>query len=207
MHWKAINKIIGNIDIYWLDFILKGHLADDAKVLDIGCGEGRNIQYLLQHDYDVFGVDIDPLAIKYLRLLAKANNTPSPEARFQLMNAQKLLFPAQSFDVVISSAVLHFSKSNDEFFCQWDEMLRVLKPGGLLFIRTMTDHFLENSANRDSTINQGVYKFPSGERRFLVSDELMKNITLKGNVDWIEPSKYVNVSGSHTMGVFVLEKK
>ncbi|MFT6035883.1 MAG: hypothetical protein ACI9XJ_001459, partial [Marivirga sp.] len=39
------------------------------------------------------------------------------------------------------------------------------------------------------------------------SDELMKNITLKGNVDWIEPSKYVNVSGSHTMGVFVLEKK
>ncbi|MFT4740751.1 MAG: tellurite methyltransferase, partial [Marivirga sp.] len=36
MHWKAINKIIGNIDIYWLDFILKGHLADDAKVLDIG---------------------------------------------------------------------------------------------------------------------------------------------------------------------------
>ena len=50
----------GPIDIYLFDQILRGRIARGMRVLDAGCGSGRNLVYLLREGYEVFGVDADP---------------------------------------------------------------------------------------------------------------------------------------------------
>ncbi len=188
MHWTAINKLLGNIDIYWLDFILKGHLPDDAKILDAGCGEGRNLYYLMQMGYDVFGVDQSPEAIQFMHILAKQLKLSDYQARFQKMEIERLRFPNEIFDVVISSAVLHFAKDRAHFIQMLTEMLRVLKPQGKLFLRCMT----ENHQNE--------------HERFLLNDELMQYCCRKFSLELLEPEKRIQVAGVRSMGTYFFHK-
>jgi ubiquinone/menaquinone biosynthesis C-methylase UbiE len=188
MHWKAINKLLGNIDIYWLDFILKGYLSDDAKILDAGCGEGRNLFYCMQMGYDVFGVDRNPEAIQFLQILAKQFKVPDYEARFQQMDLVRLRFPDNTFDVVISSAVLHFAENQQHFLQMLSEKVRVLKPGGKLFVRSMTEnHQIE-------------------EERFTINDELLAYFCKEFGLELMEPVKSVQVGKVRSMGTFFLRK-
>ncbi len=204
MHWKELNKTIGNIDIYWLDFILKGYLKDDARVLDVGCGEGRNLIYCMQNSYNVFGIDKDPRAIDYIRLVAKTLQIDNLEGRFRLMDAKKMIFPDQSFDVVLSSAMFHFAESRADFKSMWSECLRVIKPGGIFFVRTMTSHY--NSEADDTVSTGGIYTFADGQKRYLLNAHFIKNISAKYNLEWIEPFKYVVVDEKYAMAVLVLRK-
>ena len=47
----------GSIDIYLFDQLLKGRIAPGMKLLDAGCGSGRNLVYFLRSNFDVYGVD------------------------------------------------------------------------------------------------------------------------------------------------------
>ncbi len=188
VHWKAINKLLGNIDIYWLDFILKGYLPDNAKILDAGCGEGRNLIYCMQKGYDVFGVDTNPEAIQLMHILAKQYKIPDYEARFQKMDIERLRFPDDIFDVVISSAVLHFAHNEEHFIQMLSEMIRILKPEGKLFLRCMTENNQEEN------------------ERFLLSDELLHFCCNKFSLELLEPHKSVRVGQIRSMGTFLLRK-
>ena len=50
----------GAIDIYLFDQLLQGRIGRGMRVLDGGCGSGRNQVYSLREGYEVFGVDLDP---------------------------------------------------------------------------------------------------------------------------------------------------
>lgn len=189
MHWTALNKLLGNIDIYWLDFILKGYLSDDAKILDAGCGEGRNLIYCMQQGYDVFGVDNNNDAIQYLRIVARQFKIPNYEARFQQMDLTNLRFPDSSFDVIISSAVLHFANNKDHFLQMFSEMTRVLKSGGKLFVRCMTENYQEEN------------------ERFILGNKLLLFCCEEFNLELMEPGKSVKVGDIRAMGTFLLRKK
>ena len=54
----------GEIDIYLFDQLLRGRLVPGTRILDVGCGSGRNLVYLLRAGYQVFGVDPDPGSIQ-----------------------------------------------------------------------------------------------------------------------------------------------
>jgi len=204
MNWKELNKLLGNIDIYWLDFILKGHLNDNARVLDVGCGEGRNLIYCMRHGHDVFGIDKDELSIQYVRHVAKSFKVRDCEGRFQQMNASKLIFPDQSFDVVLSSAVFHFANNIDEFNAMLSEAIRVLRPGGYLFIRSMTDHFLTDLQRQEMDTN--IYLFSTGGKRFLIDKAILESFTHKFGMKWVEPAKYVVIENARSMGTLILQK-
>ena len=60
----------GQIDIYLFDQLLRGRIRRGMRILDAGCGDGRNLVYLLREGYDVFGADADSLAIENVRRLA-----------------------------------------------------------------------------------------------------------------------------------------
>ena len=70
MQLSNVNQYFGNVDIYLLDLILKNRFTLSMKVLDAGCGEGRNLVYFLNAGFNVFGVDIDPKAINAVRFVA-----------------------------------------------------------------------------------------------------------------------------------------
>ena len=67
---KALLEQFGHIDIYLFDQLLKGRLNGLTRVLDLGCGAGRNLVYFLQQGYEVFGIDQDADQIDRVRALA-----------------------------------------------------------------------------------------------------------------------------------------
>jgi 2-polyprenyl-3-methyl-5-hydroxy-6-metoxy-1,4-benzoquinol methylase len=58
-----LREQFGSIDIYLFDQLLRDRIVPGMQILDVGCGEGRNLIYFLREGYRVFGVDADPLAV------------------------------------------------------------------------------------------------------------------------------------------------
>jgi SAM-dependent methyltransferase len=67
---------LGDIDIYVFDQILRGRIGPGDRVLDAGCGSGRNLVYLLRAGVDVSAVDRNGVAVSEVRQLA-ASLAPS----------------------------------------------------------------------------------------------------------------------------------
>ena len=59
----------GHIDIYLFDQLLRGRIRPGMRVLDAGCGGGRNLVYLLREGYDVHATDRDPDAVEVLNVI------------------------------------------------------------------------------------------------------------------------------------------
>lgn len=204
MDWKQLNSELGNIDLYWLDFILKGYLPDDAKILDAGCGEGRNLTYCLKNSLDVFGIDQNPEAINFLKLIAKQYKQEDLDARFQVMKLDKILFPDSTFDIIICSAVLHFAKNITHFNMMINELTRLLKQNGKIFFRTMTDrYFPENSTE----LEEGVFQFQNEQVRFVVNADVFVEDLKNQQLKLLEPYKEIVVENRHAMGTFIFQKQ
>ena len=96
------------------------------KILDVGCGTGFFTILLAKQGHNVTGTDLTPDMIENARNLAKEEGT---ECEFQVMDAEHLSFPDQSFDVVISRNLTWTLPEAAQAYKEWS---RVLKPGGLL---------------------------------------------------------------------------
>lgn len=205
MEVNELNATLGNIDIYLLDQILKGRFDKQMKILDAGCGEGRNCIYFLHQGYQIFGCDAHPIAVDMCRITAKTIDSDYDVHRFQKANIEDMPFHAGAFDVVLSSAVLHFARSETHFFQMMDEMMRVLKPGGVFFLRMCTEggNILANAPY----LGDGVYLLPDGSERFVLTDRLEKEILNRYGLEYLEFPKSVLVHEQRSMGVFVFRKK
>ena len=199
MNQNSLQELIGNTDIYLLDQIIKGRYHNGDKILDTGCGGGRNLIWFLKTEMEVYGIDKDPAAIKYLKSL----HTHLDKERFKIADITNIPFENNFFDHVISSAVLHFAKSVSHFKEMIKEMVRVLKPGGSLFIRMTTNIGIENKV---TLIENGVYQIPDGSTRFLLTPPLLNEIMQENNLSFIEPLKTVNVNNVRCMSTLVLKK-
>jgi len=195
-----LNTLLGQTDIYLLDQILKGRYTEKDKILDAGCGPGRNMHWFLQNNFDIYGIDQNEESIRLLRI----NNPGIPESRFRVSSVEKMPLPDNHFDHVISSAVLHFATGTGHFRNMLQEMLRVLKPGGSLFIRMTSDIGIEHKV---ILISNGVYDIPDGSRRFLLTRKLLADCMQDFNFSFLEPLKTVNVDDIRCMSTLVLQKK
>src|SRR5438105_12769429 len=99
----------GGIDIYLFDQLLKGRFTPGMRLLDAGCGDGRNLIYFLKSNYEVFGVDNSPAAIAQVRKLAASLAPLLPAHNFRVEAVERMSFDDASCDAIISSAVLHFA--------------------------------------------------------------------------------------------------
>ncbi|AHM61435.1 methyltransferase family protein [Flammeovirgaceae bacterium 311] len=201
---QELNQELGNIDIYLLDAILKGYFPVAGRVLDAGCGEGRNLHWFLKNGYEAWGVDKNAAAIQMLRYVARSLQKDYPQERFDVTGVEEMHYPPGAFDGIISSAVLHFAESEKHFREMWAEMYRVLKPGGVLFIRTAT--LLGMRPDELQPIGEGRYLLPDGSYRFLLSATLLADLLKKHPMQWLEPLKSVLVANQRSMGVLVLKK-
>jgi ubiquinone/menaquinone biosynthesis C-methylase UbiE len=101
-------------------------------VLDVGCGTGYFARLLAEavgNDGLVVGVDASPEMIRYASDRARR----ARNCQFQLGTAEALSFPAEHFDVVVSSLFMHHLP-DDLQPAAVSEMRRVLRPGGTLLI-------------------------------------------------------------------------
>ena len=107
-----------------------------SRVLDIGCGNGRHTFEALRLGADVTATDLDEAALQEVRNIAAAMDDAGelPEtARLSTVcgDARRLLFAAESFDVVIACEVLEHIEDD---LAAMRELRRVLRPGGVLAV-------------------------------------------------------------------------
>lgn len=204
MEIPELNRLLGNVDIYLLDQILKGRFSKKMKILDAGCGEGRNAVYFIQKGYQIFGIDPNEVAVQYCRYLSKSMNSAFDAQRFQVGRLEEIPFHKEAFDAVICSAVLHFADSVDNFWRMIAEIDRILKPGGIFWFRMTTGFggILEDS----QVIENGKYLLPDGSERFLLTQAHVDNLEKMG-FRHLENPKSVLVHTQRAMGVFVMEKE
>lgn len=196
---EPIIQQLGHTDIYLLDQIMKGRYAPSDRILDAGAGAGRNLHCFVQQGFQVYGTDRDPGAVEQL----KQNYPDVPADHFQVGAVENLPFPDAFFDHVISSAVLHFAESEAHFDRMFGEMLRVLRPGGSLFIRMTTDVGLEDKV---VALGHGRFHLPDGSDRFLLTRSKLESLLRMHSIRLPEPFKTVLVEELRSMAVAVLEK-
>lgn len=139
MEISSVNQHFGNIDIYLLDQVLKNKFNPEMKVLDAGCGEGRNVIYFLNSGYNVYGMDIDSAAINALQFIAGSLRQDLDQDHFQQGDIENLPYADHTFDLIIASAVLHFARNERNFLKMFGELIRCLKSGAMLFVRIASD--------------------------------------------------------------------
>jgi SAM-dependent methyltransferase len=193
----------GQIDIYLFDQLLRGRLQPGMRVLDAGCGSGRNLVYLLRSGYEVFGADSDVDAIEAVRVLAATLAPQLPGANFRAEAVEEMSFPDAFADVVLSSAVLHFARDDRHFEAMVTEMWRVLKPGGLLFCR------LASAIGMETRVRQTVgrrFLLPDGSERYLVDEALLVELTRRLGGAFLDPLKTTIVQNQRCMTTWVVRK-
>lgn len=198
-----INEIFGDIDIYLFDQILKNRFSPEMKILDAGCGGGRNLVYFLRQNFQVFGVDQNAEAVEYVRHLARTLAPASSFENFQISTIEEMPFADASFDVVISNAVLHFAADESHFNRMLGEMWRVLKPSGMFFARLASSIGIENKIER---IAERRYFLPDGSERFLVDEEMLIGATENLGAMLVEPIKTTNVQNLRSMTTWIIRK-
>jgi tellurite methyltransferase len=198
-----LQEWFGGIDIYLFDQLLKGRLDPRMRLLDAGCGGGRNLVYFLREGYDVCAVDQSAEAVARVRALAAALAPRLPPDNFRVESVERVSFDAASFDLVISSAVLHFARDEDQWREMVFEMWRVLVPGGIFFARLASSIGIESEVER---IEERRYRLPDGSDRFLADERMLTEATNSLGGEWLEPLKTVVVQHARSMSTWCLRK-
>ena len=194
----------GDIDIYLFDQLLRGRIRPGMRVLDAGCGEGRNLVYLLRAGYEVFAADADPRSIASVRQMAAALAPRLPAANFRAEPLEQMTFPEASVDAVLSSAVLHFARDDAQFEAMLRGMWKVLEPGGLLFCRLASTIGI---ADRVERIKGRRFRLPDGSDRYLVDEALLTDLTSALGAEWLDPLKTTVVQNQRSMTTWVVRKR
>jgi tellurite methyltransferase len=194
----GLHEQFGQIDIYLFDQLLRGRITPGIRLLDAGCGFGRNLIYFLREGYEVYGMDSDPQAIDAVRRLG------FPTDNFRVERIEEISFPEAFADVVLSSAVLHFARDDDHFQAMLRGTWRVLKPGGLLFCRLASSIGMEDRIKR---IAGRRFLLPDGSERYLVDEALLCDLTDELGGQLIDPLKTTVVQNQRCMTTWVVRKK
>ena len=198
-----LREWFGDIDIYLFDQLLKGRLTPGMRVLDAGCGGGRNLVYFLRGGYEVYAVDQSGEAVANVRSLASGLAQHLLADNFRIEPVERMSFAGDSFDVVISSAVLHFARDEGHWQAMVREMWRVLKRGGIFFARLASSIGIESQV---AQLGGRRYRLPDGSDRFLVDEQMLLAATESLGGEMLDPLKTVVVQNMRSMSTWCLWK-
>ena len=198
----TIQEQFGQIDIYVFDQILRGNITAGMRVLDAGCGYGRNIVHLLREGCEIFALDQDANGVEHVRKLSASLATGLPSDNFRVARIEKMPFADGFADVVMFSSVLHFARDEDHFRSMLSELWRVLKPGGLLFCR------LGSRIGMDfERVGENIFIVGDGSKWFLVDEKMLMDLVEELNAVLVDPLKTTIVQDYRCMTTWVLRKR
>jgi SAM-dependent methyltransferase len=198
----SVQEQFGQIDIYVFDQILRGNIAADMRILDAGCGYGRNLVHLLREGCEVFALDADADAVNHVRQLSASLMSRLPVENFRVGAIEVMPFPDGFLDVVICNSVLHFSRDDRHFRAMLAELWRVLRPGGMLFCR------LGSRIGMDfEHVRGNLFVVGDGSTWYLVDEEMLLELTEEMNGVLADPLKTTIVQDYRCMTTWVLRKR
>jgi len=197
-----VQEEFGQIDIYVFDQILRGNIGAGMRVLDAGCGYGRNLVHLLRQGCEVFALDEDREGVEHVRQLAASLECGLPAENFQVGLIERMAFADGFADVVMCNSVLHFARDEEHFREMLAEMWRVLRPGGLLFCRLGSRIGMDFERVRGHT-----YVIGDGSEWFLVDEAMLLELGEEMNAVLVDPLKTTVVQDYRCMTTWVLRKR
>jgi tellurite methyltransferase len=203
MPLATVQEQFGQIDIYLFDQLLKGRISPGMRILDVGCGSGRNLVYFLRDGYEVYAVDLDVRAVESVRALARKFAPALPQSNFSVEAAEHMSLDDACADVVICNAVLHFARDDAHFESMLHGAWQALKPGGLFFCRLGSSIGMESQLEH---IEGRRYKSPDGAERYLVDEALLASLTERLGAELADPVKTTVVQNQRSMTTWVLRK-
>jgi tellurite methyltransferase len=203
MSSSKLQEQFGDIDIYLFDQLLRGRIAAGARILDAGCGGGRNLVYLLRQGFEVFAADSDAQAIYNVQRLAATLAPTLPVNNFRVEAIEAMSFPEAFADVVLSSAVLHFARDDGHFHAMVRGGWRALKPGGLFFSRLASSIGIERQI---TPLGGRRFLLPDGSKRYLVDESMLEELTRELGGALADPLKTTVVQNQRAMTTWVLRK-
>lgn len=198
-----MKELVGNIDIYLLDQILKGNYEHSQRILDAGCGTGRNLFYFLKQGKEVYGIDPKEEPLDTLKEWCQEQFPNYSLEHFQQQTIEEMPFEPAFFELVICNAVLHFARNKTHFEQMLQALWRVLKPQGHLFVRLASSIGIED---RIVAVGEGHYLLPDESIRFLVSEADLLHYTQQLGGILTEYIKTTNVQGLRCMTTWCLQK-
>lgn len=186
-----------NTDIYLIDQIQKGRYHKGDSILDAGCGNGRNMHWFYWNDFDIHGIDLD-----IERVTNCIDLYPEIMSNIVTGSVENMPYQDQTFDHVISSAVLHFAQHHNHFHAMMSEMLRVLKVGGTIWIRMTTDIGIKGQ----KSTGDGTFDLLDDTKRYLLTNKTYQGLLEKHSLTPLESFKSVVVDEVRSMGVLLLQK-
>jgi SAM-dependent methyltransferase len=201
---SKIQEQFGQIDIYLFDQILKGRIAPGMRILDAGCGSGRNLVYFLRQGYEVYAADMDAGAVESVRAFAGRVAPALPASNFRVESVEQMSFDDACADVVISNTVFHFARDDAHFETMLRGSWRVLRPGGLFFCRLGSTIGMESQVEH---LEGRRYRSPDGADRYLVDATMLESLTDRLGGELSDPIKTTVVHNQRSMTTWVLRKK
>ncbi len=198
----SLQEQFGQIDIYVFDQILRGNIGTGMRVLDAGCGYGRNLVHLLREGCEIFALDLDADGVNHVRQLAAELQPGLPAGNFQVGGIEHMPFPDAFADVVICSSVLHFARDEEHFREMLWELWRVLRPGGMLFCRLGSRIGMEFER-----LPGGRFRVGDGSEWFLVDEEMLLELAEELNGVLVDPLKTTIVQDYRCMTTWVMRKR
>lgn len=166
------------MDLFLMDLILKGKVPKESRVLDIGCGEGRNGIFFIRNGYEYHGWDLDASKLRLIEYLSKS----FPEANVNFQEGDFILEKSsKKYNLIVCSRVLHFAQSKNHFFEMWEKIKSLLSPEGVLYVSM--DSAIDN--NLAKKLENERYEFPDAKVRFALTLEIYEEI--KKGFEEIEP--------------------
>ena len=141
-----------------------------GRALDVGCGTGTLAARLAASGYEVAGIDPSEGMLEVLR-----ERTPAVEA--VRAEGTAIPFPDDSFDVVLSVAVMHHIADAAEVRGTLAEMTRVTRPAGRILV---WDH---NPRNPYWRLLMARVPQDTGEERLIPEDELLDGLSRRRRTD------------------------
>jgi SAM-dependent methyltransferase len=193
---------LGRTDVYVLDQWMRGRIRAPMRILDAGCGDGRNVEPFLRGGFDVHGIDASDDAVRAICARAAAVAPSLPATNFRVAAIEDL-DPARdgTFDVVLCVAALHFARDRAHFDAMLGALWSVVRPGGFLLARLATSIGFEG---RFLPLGGGRFRLGDGSDRFLADEATLRAATAALGGTLLDPLKTVNVDSLRAMTTWVV---
>jgi 2-polyprenyl-3-methyl-5-hydroxy-6-metoxy-1,4-benzoquinol methylase len=203
MDVKMLNSALGNADLILVDQILKNRFHKQMRILDAGCGEGRNMVYFIKNDFRIYGIDANADAVKLAKLYCRSLSNTFEVENIQNFAIEQNPFPDHFFDAIICLNVLHSAKNQNDFFLWFEQLIRMLHSGGFLLLSLQSQIGVSQNHQQDDPDDRNNMR---NENFYLLTENVLQEILKLDYLKTIENTKTILIDNKKSHTYLFLER-
>ena len=143
---------------------------DVSRLLELGCGQGRDTIFFASNGLDVYAIDCSKVAIENINQKIKGKNIALHLSHFEVRQALPIDIDSSHFDAIYSHMFYNMHFTDEELNFLFKESSRVLKNNGLLYFSVRSDK--DVMYNKGKKIDSNVYEINGFQIRFFTKEQI-----------------------------------